>query len=236
MEPTQQGIVKWSAKRAREHLQAIIPASIGIPVAALIVGQLIALPKHPTTADRIVQGVESLVAGLLIVALLVLIYAVAVAPYEQRNELRRRLTDAAGHNDEMRWAGERRSAYAAYLDAVRPWISHIRYWKDPWFDDDTTFESLNAKEGRFDYKTVFDDMRGPEAEIELIGSKEAESAVNSLGAQLLAFEATLIPPTPGLEGLQRMAAECEKRYQRVRRVFRADLGISSVEPDDQDNL
>lgn len=237
MDPTQQGVVKWSAERAHQHLQAVIPASIGIPVAALIVGQFIALPKHPTTADRIVQGIESLVAGVLIVALLILIYAVAVAPYEQRNELRRRLVDVADSNDEMHWADERRAVYAAYLDAVWPWMAHIRHWESRPFDEDATVESHRAEEGQFDWKTVSDAMTEPLAEIGLIGSKEAESAVRSLGAQLIAFEATLIPPISAtLEGLQRMAAECEKRYQRVRRAFRKDLGLSSAEPVGGDDL
>ena len=143
----------------------------------------------------------------------------------------------AGRNDEMRWVSERRAAYAAYLGAVAPWISHIRHWQGPPFDEDATVESLVADEGRFDWKSISDAMTEPAAEIGFIGSKEAESAMGSLLAQLLAFEATLIPPiSASLEGLQRMAAECEKRYQRVRRVFRADLGISSTEPDDQDNL
>jgi hypothetical protein len=101
MDPTQQGIIRWSAHRAHEHLQAVVPASIAIPVIAIIAGQLIALPAKPTTADRIIQGVESLGAGVLIVALLVFIYAILVAPYEQRNALRRQVLNAAKEMTEL---------------------------------------------------------------------------------------------------------------------------------------
>lgn len=229
MDPTRQGIIKWSSQRAHEHLQAVIPASIGIPLVALIAGQLIALPKNPTTADRITQGTESLIVGVLVVAVLALLYAIVVAPYEQRNALRRQLADVTGQDNEMRWAEERRSVYSAFLDAVWPWIGHIRHWIGPYWDDNATVESLRAEEGPFNYQDVFAAMKGPQAEIGLIGSREAEAAVKSLVAQLIAFEATVIGKTT-LEGLQRMAAECDKRYERVRWVFRKDLGISSAEP------
>lgn len=102
MEPTQQGIIRWSAHRANDHLQAVVPASIGIPLIAIIAGQFIALPAKPTTADRIIQGVESLGVGVLIVALLVFIYAILVAPYEQRNALRRQMVNAANEIKELR--------------------------------------------------------------------------------------------------------------------------------------
>ncbi len=95
MNPTQQGVIRWSAHRAHEHLQAVVPASIGIPLIAIIAGQFIALPAKPTTADRIIQGAESLGVGVLIVALLVFTYAILVAPYEQRNALRREVVNSA---------------------------------------------------------------------------------------------------------------------------------------------
>jgi hypothetical protein len=107
VDPTRDGIIRWSAQRAHQHLQAVIPASIGIPLVGLIAGQLIALPKNPTTAERITQGAESLIVGVLVVALLALLYAIMVAPHEQRNALRRQLADAAGRDDEMRWYGSR---------------------------------------------------------------------------------------------------------------------------------
>jgi hypothetical protein len=102
VEPKQQGIIRWSAHRAHDHLQAVVPASIGIPLIAIIAGQFIALPKKPTTADRIIQGVESLGVGVLIVALLVFIYAILIAPYEQRNALRRQLKNSVRELSEIR--------------------------------------------------------------------------------------------------------------------------------------
>lgn len=201
---------------------------------ALIVGQFIALPKNPTTLDRITQGAESIIAGVLVVALPVILYAIIVAPYEQRNALRRQLAEARNDFDEMRWGKERRSVYAQYLTAIRPWIYRIRYWEGPYFDKDATTETLREKEGAFDFRAVDDALEEPTAALELIGSKASESVAGSLVAQLLAFEALYLSYGT-LTELQGMANECEKRYAKLRAAFRSDLGISNPEPiDDSD--
>src|SRR5262245_38677485 len=94
MDPSSRGIIRWPAQRAHEHLQAVVPAAIAIPIAALIIGQFIALPSKPTTGDRIIQGIQSIIAGVAVVALLAFLYALLIAPYEQRNALRRQLAAA----------------------------------------------------------------------------------------------------------------------------------------------
>lgn len=135
MDPSSQGIIRWSAQRAHQHLQAVVPAAIAIPVAALILGQFVALPSKPTTGDRIIQGIESIIAGVAVVALLVFLYAVLVAPYEQRNALRRQLATVKGEAEDLRTSvrksseivPEDRCLFEAFKQAL-PKDSHILYW------------------------------------------------------------------------------------------------------------
>lgn len=87
MDPTK-GVIRWSARRARRHLQAVVTGAVVIPLSAVIAGLFIAGPPHPTAADRVVQAVEALGVGFLIVITLALIYAIFRAPYEQRKALR----------------------------------------------------------------------------------------------------------------------------------------------------
>jgi hypothetical protein len=86
-----QGVVKWSAQRAHQHLQAVVTAAVGIPLAATVAGLFLALPAHPTVEERIGQAAEALGIGLLLVAVLAFLYAILLAPYEQRKELRSEL-------------------------------------------------------------------------------------------------------------------------------------------------
>jgi len=85
------GVIRWSAQRAHQHLQAVVIAAIAIPLAAVIAALFIALPSHPTITDRIVQEAEALAVGLLIVLLVAFVYAFLLAPYEQRNTLRKEI-------------------------------------------------------------------------------------------------------------------------------------------------
>ena len=135
MDPSNEGIIGWSAQRAHQHLQAVVLAAIAIPVAALILGQFIALPSKPTTGDRIIQGIESIIAGVAVVALLVFLYALLVAPYEQRNALRRQLAAAKGEAESLRTSVHRipelvpedRRLFEAFEQAL-PKDSHVLYW------------------------------------------------------------------------------------------------------------
>lgn len=90
MDPSQ-GVVKWSAQRAHQHLQAVVTTAVGIPLAAAVAGLFLALPAHPTVEERIGQAAEALGIGLLLVAVLAFLYAILLAPYEQRKELRSEL-------------------------------------------------------------------------------------------------------------------------------------------------
>jgi hypothetical protein len=92
MDPSK-GVVRWAARRARGHLQAVIPSAVFIPLISAVAGFYIALPKHPTNEQRVIQASKALVVGLLIVATLAFLYAVLVAPYEQRRLLRLSLAE-----------------------------------------------------------------------------------------------------------------------------------------------
>jgi hypothetical protein len=88
-------------QRAHQHLQAVVVTAIGIPLAATIAGLFIALPTHPTLADRVVQAAEALGVGLLVVSLLALVYAILVAPYEQRRLLRNQILTITKKYDQL---------------------------------------------------------------------------------------------------------------------------------------
>jgi hypothetical protein len=90
VDPTQ-GVIKWSAQRAHQHLQGVVTAAVAIPLAATVAGLFIAQPAHPTVAQRIGQAAEALAIGLALVALLAFLYAILLAPYEQRKALRTEL-------------------------------------------------------------------------------------------------------------------------------------------------
>jgi len=83
-----QGVIRWSAQRARQHLRTVVAGAIAIPLIFTIAGFLIPIPQRPSLADRIIQAVEALAVGVVIVLLLALVYAILRAPYEQRKALR----------------------------------------------------------------------------------------------------------------------------------------------------
>lgn len=103
MDPSR-GVIIWSAQRARQHLQTVVATAIAIPLAATIAGLFIALPPHPSRADLIVGAAEALGVGLLIVLLLAFIYAILLAPYEQRKALRNQVNSLREEYEQKRRA------------------------------------------------------------------------------------------------------------------------------------
>ena len=101
-----------------QHLQAVIPAAFGIPLVAAAAGFFIALPKNPTTAQRTIQAAEALGLGLMLVAVLVFLYAIVVAPYEQRNRLRRKAASIENKYNEA-LTGVHKSIELAQLKLTR---------------------------------------------------------------------------------------------------------------------
>jgi hypothetical protein len=87
MDPSQ-GVIRWSAQRARQHLRTVVAGAIAIPLISAIAGFLMAIPAKPSLTDRIIQAAEALAVGVIIVLFLAFIYAILRAPYEQRRALR----------------------------------------------------------------------------------------------------------------------------------------------------
>jgi hypothetical protein len=104
----------------------------------------------------------------------------------------------------------------------------VRYWETPYFDPESTTESLRAAEEAFDSGPINNAMTEADEDIKLIGSQAASDAADSLHAQLFAFEATHIVHGTK-EQLDMMAKECERRYDRLRSTLREDLGIPNAE-------
>jgi hypothetical protein len=83
-----QGVIRWSAQRARQHLRTVVAGAIAIPLIFTIAGFVIPIPQRPNLTDRVIHAVEALAVGVIIVLLLALVYAILRAPYEQRKALR----------------------------------------------------------------------------------------------------------------------------------------------------
>jgi hypothetical protein len=69
MDPSQ-GVIRWSVQRARQHLRTVVAGAIAIPLIFTIAGFLIPIPQRPSLTDRIIQAVEALAVGVIIVLLL----------------------------------------------------------------------------------------------------------------------------------------------------------------------
>lgn len=130
--------------------------------------------------------------------------------------------------DERRWVERRRALYAQYLEAVRPWMHHVRHWTGPYWDSGTTKSSLRREEGAFDVSGTSDEVYAFESEISLIGSEAVRKAAEWLHAQLFAFEATVI--ASGLDEITSIGRYCEQAHIYALWAFRIDLGIPSPEP------
>lgn len=137
--------------------------------------------------------------------------------------------DGWDREDERRWVERRRALYAQYLEAVRPWMQHVRHWTGPyWEPETTTKESLRNEEVTSRWSAASDDMSALESELALIGSENVREAAGWLHAQLFAFEATLV--ASGLNEISIMGKNCELPHDRLVWAFRADLGVPSPEP------
>jgi len=137
--------------------------------------------------------------------------------------------DRWNREDERRWVEKRRGLYAQYLEAVRSWMVHVRHWKGPyWEPETTTKESLQNEECPFDWNAISDELSSLDAELVLIGSENVKEASGWLHAQLFAFEATRL--ADNLDVISRAGEYCEHAYDWLVWAFRTDLGVLSPEP------
>jgi hypothetical protein len=137
--------------------------------------------------------------------------------------------DRWDREDERRWVERRRRVYAQYLEAVKPWLHHVRHWTGPYWDPDTTTkESLQNEEGVFDCKPISNNLSALESELTLIGSRNVVRGARWLHGQLIAFEAIQI--ARGLSEITTMGKHCENAHDWLVWAFRTDLGVSTPEP------
>lgn len=86
------GVFRWSWRRWPQHVTGLIGVAI-ITVIGAVVGAFANHPPNPTAAQQLAGAGEA--AGMTLGGLVVLafLYAVILAPYEQRNALRRRVAE-----------------------------------------------------------------------------------------------------------------------------------------------
>jgi hypothetical protein len=95
------GVIRWSLQRALDHFRGILATVIIIPALSAVIAQFVALPAKPTRAYRIENALVVLVLGVLFVAALACLYALLLAPYEQRGMLRTELTAKRAELDQI---------------------------------------------------------------------------------------------------------------------------------------
>ena len=82
------GVVRWAWRKAAEHRGTFWGGGIGVPVAATIITPILHSPSSPTTGQVIVRGLLGLGIGVTFVVVVFFVYALLIAPYQQRNALR----------------------------------------------------------------------------------------------------------------------------------------------------
>jgi hypothetical protein len=84
-----QGVFRWAWAWAWKRRGSYELSVVALGVISIFVSNTLALPPNPTWGQRIVNGLIGLLIALLLVIILSLGFAVLVAPYRQRNALRR---------------------------------------------------------------------------------------------------------------------------------------------------
>lgn len=87
-------VFKWARQEAKVHRGTFFVSGFGITAASVLATSLVSLPRTPTTEQRIVNGLIGLLIGAVVVLTLSMLYALTVAPYKQRNALRKRVGGA----------------------------------------------------------------------------------------------------------------------------------------------
>lgn len=86
------GVFRWAWRRAGQHRKTFWVGSVALSAVFVFVGATVTAPADPTWGERIVNGLLALGIAVGCVVFSTLLYAVLVAPYEQRGELRREAT------------------------------------------------------------------------------------------------------------------------------------------------
>jgi hypothetical protein len=92
------GVFRWAWAWAWRRRGSFEVSVLALGVVSIFVSNSLALPPNPTWGQRIVNGLIGLLVALMVVIVLSLGFALLVAPYLQRNALRRRML-ALQHRD-----------------------------------------------------------------------------------------------------------------------------------------
>jgi len=88
-----EGVVGWTLAEIRRHLGRFTVGTVAVSIAWVLFSALVTLPANPTFGQRVANGLVALALAVGSVILLVGFYALAVAPYQQRNALRRMVAE-----------------------------------------------------------------------------------------------------------------------------------------------
>ncbi len=96
------GVFRWARTRARNHRGRFGVGSVLLGAFVAVLGVAIHLPSHPTTAQRMINALSGFGIAVGVILIGTLVYALVVAPYEQRNKLRRLLAESQEAHDKTR--------------------------------------------------------------------------------------------------------------------------------------
>jgi hypothetical protein len=102
IEPSpERGVFRWAYHHAVHDRAKFWVGSVGLSASIVVVATQVALPAHPTTAQKIVNGLVVLGIAVGAVVAVTYLYALLVAPFQQRNVLRQELAAARAHVGEL---------------------------------------------------------------------------------------------------------------------------------------
>ena len=150
-EPTpERGVLRWAYYHAVRDRAKFWVGSVGLAAVVVVVSTQVSLPAHATTTQKIVNGLVVLAIATIGVVVATYLYALLLAPYQQRNALRGMLAEAAArvdalattpvspqHADQLRQVAERvrRSILTGELPAYRtPGRDDQEIWRSAFFE------------------------------------------------------------------------------------------------------
>jgi hypothetical protein len=87
------GVFRWAWAWAWKRRGSFEVSVLALGIVSVFVSNTLAVPPNPTWSQRILNGLIGLLIALIVVIVLSLVFALLVAPYLQRNALRRRVSE-----------------------------------------------------------------------------------------------------------------------------------------------
>jgi hypothetical protein len=87
------GVYRWAWHRSVQHRAKWWIGTVAFSATLAIVGALAVIPTNPTTSQKVLAALGGLAATTILVLIGTYLAALGAAPYEQRNALRRRITE-----------------------------------------------------------------------------------------------------------------------------------------------